>query len=137
VPTFYVDASALVKLVREEPESAALRACLEGADVISCELVLTEIPRAARRVAAQSRGASLDRLLRRTQHLIDRLALCPLDQELLSRAGALAEPVLRTLDAIHVAAALYLSPVETFVTYDERQAAVARLAGLRTVAPGT
>jgi predicted nucleic acid-binding protein len=47
-----------------------------------------------------------------------------------------AEPMLRTLDAIHVAAALYLGPVEAFVTYDERQAAVARLEGLRTVAPG-
>ena len=136
MPIFYADASALVKLICKEPESAALRTYLEGVDVVSCALALTEVPRAARRVAAQSRGASLDRLLRRAEQLIDKLALCPLDQELLAAGGALAEPALRALDAIHVAAAVYLSPVEAFVTYDERQAAAARLAGLRTIAPG-
>jgi predicted nucleic acid-binding protein len=136
MPVFYADASALVKFIREEPESTALRAYLEGADVVSCELALAEIPRAAHRIAAQSRGAPLEHLLRRAAQLIDKLALCPLDPELLVAAGALAEPALRTLDAIHVAAAAYLSPVEAFVTYDERQAAAARLAGLRTVAPG-
>jgi len=132
---FYADASALVKLVREEPESAALRAYLEGADLVSCELVLTEVPRAARRAATQDRGISLDGLLKRTAELIDRLALRPLGWELLASAGALTEPALRTLDAIHVAAAIDLGPVEAFVTYDERQAAAARLAGLRTIAP--
>jgi hypothetical protein len=40
------------------------------------------------------------------------------------------------LDAIHVAAAIDLAPLDGFVTYDERQAAAARLAGLRTVSPG-
>jgi len=53
-----------------------------------------------------------------------------------SGAGALAEPALRALDAIHIVSAVDLGPIEAFVTYDERQAAVARLAGLRTIAPG-
>jgi predicted nucleic acid-binding protein len=51
-------------------------------------------------------------------------------------AGALGEPGLRALDAIHVASAIAASPVDAFVSYDHRQAAAARLAGLRTVAPG-
>jgi predicted nucleic acid-binding protein len=54
-----------------------------------------------------------------------------------SGAGALAEPALRALDAIHVAAAIDVSPLDAFVSYDERQAAAARLEGIRTVAPGT
>jgi len=41
------------------------------------------------------------------------------------------------LDAIHVAATVDLAPLDGFVTYDERQAAAARLAGLRTISPGT
>ncbi len=41
---FYVDSSALVKLVVDEPESAALRTFAAGADLVSCELVLTEVP---------------------------------------------------------------------------------------------
>ncbi len=134
---FYVDSSALVKLVREEAESDGLRAYLADADIVSSELVLTEIPRAARRAAAHDPALPLDFLLARAGELIDSVALRPLDRELLAGAGALTEPALRALDAIHVASAVDLHPIEAFVTYDERQAAAARLVGLRTVAPGT
>lgn len=133
---FYADASALVKLVREEAESDVLRAYLVGADLVSSELVLTEIPRAVRRAVAQNPTLPLDLLLERAGELVDVLALRPLDRTLLAGAGALAEPALRALDAIHVASAVDLDPIEAFVTYDERQAAAARLAGLRTMAPG-
>jgi uncharacterized protein len=136
VTVVYADASALVKLVREEDESGALRAYLDGADLVSSELVLTEIPRAVRRAVAQDPSLPLDLLLARAGELIDALALRPLDRALLAGAGALAEPALRALDAIHVAAAVDLDPIDAFVTYDERQAAAARLAGLRTMAPG-
>jgi len=137
VAVFYADASALVKLVREEAESEALRTYLDGADLVSSELVLTEIPRAVRRAAAHDPALPLDLLLERAGELVDAVALRPLDQALLAGAGALAEPALRALDAIHVASAVDLDPFEAFVTYDERQAAAARLAGLRTMAPGT
>lgn len=134
---FYADASALVKLVREEPESEALRTFLDDADVASSELILTEIPRAVRRAAAHDPALPLDLLIERVGELVDAIALRPLDRALLAGAGALAEPALRALDAIHVAAAVDLHPIDAFVTYDERQAAAGRLAGLRTVAPGT
>jgi uncharacterized protein len=133
----YADASALFKLIREEVESSALRAYVEGADLVSSELVLTEIPRAARRAVSNDPVLELDLLLKRSNELIDALALRPLDRTLLTGAGALTEAALRALDAIHVATAADLYPVKAFVTYDERQAAAARLAGLRTVAPGT
>jgi len=95
-----------------------------------------EIPRAVRRAVAQDPALPLDLLLERAGELTDVLALRPLDRALLIGAGALAEPALRALDATHVAAAVDLDPIEAFVTYDERQAAAARLAGLRTMAPG-
>ena len=57
---FYVDASALVKLVRDEPESGALRAFLTDAELVSCELVLAEVPRAIRRAAANDPRLPLD-----------------------------------------------------------------------------
>jgi uncharacterized protein len=137
VAAFYADSSALVKLVYEEAESDALRSYLAGADLLSSELVLTEIPRAVRRAVAQDPALPSDVLLNRTGELVDTLALRPVDRALLAGAGALAEPALRALDAIHVASAVSLDPIEAFVTYDERQAAAARLAGLRTIAPGT
>ena len=132
---FYADASALVKLVREEPESGALRTFVADSDLVSSELVLTEIPRAVRRAASDDPSLPLGLLLERAGALIDAIALRPLDRGLLSGAGALAEAALRALDAIHVVSAVDL-PISAFVTYDERQAAAARLAGLRTMAPG-
>ena len=133
---FYADASALVKLVRDEPESLPLRAFLADSDLVSCELVMTEIPRAIRRAAAEDARLAPDILLGRASELIDAVGLVPIDRVLLMAGGALAEPVLRALDAIHVAAAIELAPLDGFVTYDERQAAAARLAGLRTISPG-
>jgi predicted nucleic acid-binding protein len=133
---FYADASALVKLVLKEAESDALRIYLSGTDLVSSELILTEVPRAMHRAVAQNPALPGDLLLERAGELVDAVALCPLDRALLAGAGALAEPALRSLDAIHIATAVGLDPVEAFVTYDERQAAAARLAGLRTMAPG-
>ncbi len=137
MPLFYVDSSALVKLVHDEPESEALRRFVVEADLVSCELVLAEVPRAVRQAVAADPDMPVDRLLARAAEVLDALALLPLDRGLLVAAGALAEPALRTLDAVHVAAAVDLSPLDAFVSYDERQAAAARLAGLRTVRPGT
>lgn len=136
VTLFYADSSALVKLVRDEPESAALRAFLDDAALVTSEIALTEIPRAVRRAAADDARLPLDVLLRQVEEVIDALALLPVDRALLAAAGAIAEPALRALDAIHIVSAVDVSPVDGFVSYDERQAAAARLAGLITFAPG-
>ena len=132
----YADSSALVKLVIDEPESPALRSFIDGADVVSCELIHTEVPRALRRACADDRRLPLDDLLRRAASTLDAVAVDPVDRELLEGAGALAEPRLRALDALHIVSALGFRRLDAFVTYDERQAAAARLAGQRTVAPG-
>jgi len=137
VTLFYADSSALVKIVREEPETKVLRAFFAEADIVSCELVLAELPRAIRKAVALDPGLPLEPLIDQAAEIINTLGLIPLDRPLLLAAGALAEPALRTLDAIHVAAAIEANPLDAFVTYDERQAAAARLAGLRTVQPGT
>jgi len=136
MPLFYADTSALMKVVRREKESAALDAFLADANLIGSELLLAEIPRAAHRVAASDPEFRLEPLLRRAYEVLDKVALQPLESHLLVGAGALTEPALRALDAIHVISAVAAHPIDAFVTYDKRQAAAARLAGLRTVAPG-
>jgi uncharacterized protein len=136
VAIFYADTSALVKLVRDEPESQALRAFLADADLVTSDLALTEILRAVRRAVDDDPALPLDLLLERAGALMEAIALRPVDRPLLLAAGALDEPALRALDAIHLASALDVHPVDAFVTYDERQAAAARLADLRTMGPG-
>jgi predicted nucleic acid-binding protein len=125
----------LVKVARDEPESPALRKFIADADLVSCELVLVELPRAIRRASSADPRLPLDKLLERATELLESLGMLPLDRSLLLAAAALPEPAVRALDAIHVAAAVALSPMDAFVSYDERQAAAARLAGLRTVRP--
>lgn len=114
-----------------------MRTFLADADLVSCELILTELPRAVRRAAGRDPDLPLQALLERASNLVEAVGLLPLDRGLLVEAGALAEPALRALDAIHLAAAISVSPVDGFLTYDERQAAAARLAGMRTIAPGS
>jgi hypothetical protein len=135
VSLYYLDASALVKLVRVEPESASLRTFLASDDLISSELVLTEVPRAIRRAAAANPALPVAQLVERTEDLLEVIALLPVDRAVLAAAGALAEPALRALDAIHVASAIDAGPLDAFVSYDVGQSAAARLAGLRTMAP--
>lgn len=134
---FYADSSALVKLVVSEPETPALSGFLDGADLVSSELALAEIPRALRRAAARDPRLDLDRMLDTAAELLDSVALAPVDRALLVAAGAITEPWLRALDALHIMTAAGCSPVDGFLSYDTRQAAAARVAGLRTVAPGS
>jgi predicted nucleic acid-binding protein len=124
----YLDASALVKLVIREPESGALSAWLRGREeIVSCALARTEVVRAT---AASGRTA-----LARARRLLDDVELILLDDELLDLAGELEAP-LRSLDAIHLAAALELGDeLEAVVTYDSRMARAAEALGLRVLEP--
>lgn len=137
MPAAYADASALTKLVAAEPESGAFKAFARDADLFCSELALAEVPRALRRIAFEDPAADLDSMLGSAEDRLDEVGMVPVESILLEAASALPEPGLRTLDAIHVTTALYLQPLDAFVTYDVRQAASAQLAGLRTVAPGT
>jgi predicted nucleic acid-binding protein len=66
---------------------------------------------------------------------LDRVTLIRLDDELLDKAADLTPP-LRSLDAIHLAAARELgTDLAAVVTYDERMTRAARELGLEVVAP--
>ncbi|RBY81770.1 toxin PIN [Geodermatophilus sp. TF02-6] len=65
---------------------------------------------------------------------LDRLVLVDVDRALVREAGLLPGRNLHSLDALHVAAASRLDS-EVFASYDDRQAAAARSAGPRVLAP--
>jgi uncharacterized protein len=125
----YLDSSALVKLVVREPESVALMRYLElHAERASCGLARTEVVRA---VSAQG-----GRALARARKLLNRIDLVALDDELLDDAGLLGTGALRSLDAIHLAAARSLGQdLVAVVTYDSRMAVAATALGLDVVSP--
>jgi predicted nucleic acid-binding protein len=127
----YLDSSALVKLIVAEPESAALRDDVRRrrTTVVSCALARVEVPRA---VLAQGNEA-----VRRASSLLGRIDLVAVDDALLDVAASLPPAVLRSLDAVHVAAAQALGEsLDSVVCYDRRMARAARAAGLPVSAPG-
>ena len=129
---FYLDTSALVKLVVAEAETDALRAWLaaEEREPVSCDLTRTELVRAVRRVAPRSRPG-------RARTVLESVALAKVTTTTFASAGRLEPNELRSLDALHVAAALELGDdLEGFVAYDRRLARAAAVNGIPIVAPG-
>jgi len=124
----YLDSSALVKLLVPEPESHALRVFVEGRlPLASCALARVEVVRAASPHGAEP--------VRTARLLLDEIDLAQLDDELLDLAAELDVP-LRSLDAIHLAAAIELGDeLEALVTYDAQMTRAAEALGLRVVAP--
>ena len=117
----YLDSSAIVKLVVREPESPALLSFLRShRDRISCSLARTEVVRAVRHLGPTA--------VRRARLLLDRVHLIRLDDSLLDGAAMLDARVLRSLDAIHLAAAQRVAAdLEVLVTYDQRMSEAATL----------
>lgn len=127
----YVDASAIVKLVVRESESDALRAYLNGAQLVTSEIALTEVPR-----AAHLRTGVTD-VFDHAETVLRRFDLIALDEELHRAAARRLPRELRTLDAIHLVSALRLGErLRAVVAYDRRLAQAARDAGLAVDAPG-
>jgi uncharacterized protein len=127
----YLDSSALVKLVVREPESAALRRYLRRHPTrVSCALARVEVVRAVR---AQGTSAAA-----RARALLGRMHILRIDDSLLEVAADLDPLVMRSLDAVHLAAAQMLgSDLDALVTYDLRMRRAATDLGFRTVSnPG-
>jgi uncharacterized protein len=126
----YLDSSAFVKLVVEEPETAAVRTFLasRGARRVSSALLRTESLRAVRHLGPDA--------IAKVREALRRVDLIGIDDRILDAAGILEPQVLRTLDAIHLATALAVGDdLEAIVTYDERMVDAARLMGISTATP--
>ena len=132
----YLDSSAIAKLAFEEDGSDILAEYIESCDVVSSDVALTEVTRTARRIASEIPANALGDLLEKTMIAMEEMMLIMVETRTLVRAGAIEGSFLRSIDAIHIATAQGLGDVDAVVTYDERQAAAARLAGFRTISPG-
>jgi predicted nucleic acid-binding protein len=126
----YLDTSALVKLIRGESETAALRAWLERTAAVftSSALAGVELTRVARRA-----GETMVPLARQ---LLAGLATVAVTSSILQLAADLEPSMLRSLNAIHLATALEIgSSLTAFVAYDRRLLDAAGGLGVPVVAP--
>ena len=127
--SIYLDSSALVKLVVEEPESEDLRTFVGDRVVVSSMVARTEVIRVVARTEPERVGAA-EKVLAETSLII-------IDGPLASAAAWVEPASIRSLDAIHLAAAQRLEVgLEALVTYDRRMVDAAQMAGLRVASPG-
>lgn len=126
----YVDTSALLKRYVLEGDSADCERILESdAEWITARHTWVEVLRNLHRLLAGSERTRMEAIFRSDW---SRIAIVELDKETCESAADLAKAhAVRTLDALHLAAALRVGAVAfPFVTYDVRQAAAARRLGL-------
>jgi uncharacterized protein len=126
----YVDTSALLKRIFIEEESSQVRAILRarttaGDLVVSSELAWVEVARAVSRAGVRE----VSELLRTA---CTGVARHPLTTVVMQRARTIGPATLRSLDAIHLSAAISLGAVE-MLTYDLRLAEAAESLGVKAI----
>lgn len=126
----YVDTSALLKRVFIEDGSSEVRDVLRarnatGAVIAASELAWVELARAISRAGI----AELHPVL---SAACAGIAMQPLNSAVLTRARTIGPRGLRSLDAIHLSAAISLGVTEV-LTFDHRRAEAAQLLGLTAI----
>jgi predicted nucleic acid-binding protein len=125
----YLDSSAIVKLVVQEPESAALRRYLRRRrPLISSALARAEVLR----VLLQEGDSGIAR----GRAVLGRIVMIKVTDTILGAAGALMPSDLRSRDAIlRASAQLIGSDLGQVVTYDQRMLAGAHQLALKATSP--
>jgi hypothetical protein len=126
---WYVDTSAFLKLFIQEAETAALREWFAAHDPLwSSQLLRTEALRAASRLEIDE--TTVERALAAISLVLPAAST-------FFNAGRLDPPELRSLGALHLAAALELGDdLEGMVSYDVRVIVGAKVAQIPVVSPG-
>ena len=131
----YLDTSALVKLIVQEPETGVLHQWLadaEDRDHVTSALGRVELMRTALRSGDTT---IMDNARRALGEDLDILAVT---DDVIQRAETIAPESLRSLDAIHLASAAQLGDALTaVVAYDQRLIAACRELGQPVTSPGS
>lgn len=129
------DSSALIECYREEEHSPWVREVMEGdPDWCGSALLATEGPIALARSVPEVDALQIADA--RISRDLGFFFLVAVDADCLFRAVDIGRDFrLRTLDAIHLAAARILPSECSFLTFDDRQREAAESLGLKVIAP--
>lgn len=128
VSRWYLDTSAALKLLISEKESQVLAETVdaESPDLQACMLLETELRRVVHRLPNLTQAD--------VTGLLDGVDLFDVPSSLFREAGLLPGAALRSVDALHLAAAVRLGS-DAMVVYDSRLSQAAVAAGLPVIAP--
>lgn len=126
--SWYLDSSAILKLIYKENETEALISHLSNSPATS-SLARIEVIRVVQR------NSPSDLALARRE--LAKMSFIPIGEAVIRIAESFAKaPSLRPLDAIHIASALLVqSSIQGILTYDATMSAVAKDFGLQVFSP--
>ena len=127
--SWYIDSSAILKLLISEKESIALAAFLDApvkTSVISRVEVICSLNRISPEKIAEGQAA------------LSRFEMTPVSSPILMLAENFPVSItLKSLDAIHVATVIFLNKsVKGIITYDKQMIKNAKELGIKVVSPG-
>ncbi len=133
----YLDSSAVLKRVLDEPDAEACQAALDeladdGAAFVSSTLAWVEVSRAMR-VRREAEGPR--RIIELIEIALSGIDEFPISEQVVDIAQRLGPASIRTLDAIHLASASLLG-ADLVCAYDQRLLEAAEELGFRTLSPG-
>lgn len=127
--SWYIDSSAILKLLISEKESIALVAFLD-APVKTSIISRVEVIRSLNRISPEK--------IAEGQVALSRFEMTPVSSPILMLAENFPMSItLKSLDAIHVATVIFLDKlVEGIITYDKAMIKNAKELGIKVVSPG-
>ena len=127
--SWYLDSSAILKLLIAEKESAALTDFINFT-IKSSVLTRVEVIQTLHKIAPEKTADA--------KEILAGIDVTPLNSAVLNIAENFSSSItLRSLDALHVATVLFLEKtVEGLLTYDKQMIANAKLLGIKTISPG-
>lgn len=129
---YYVDTSAVLKLLAEEEHSVDFAEFYDAhasASWVSSALLRIEVVRAVSRVMPAALPDARD--------LLTAFDFMAIDDDIIERAMDEPDRLLRSLNAIHLATARVLdTELDAMVTYDDRLVSAATDAGMTVLRPG-
>jgi uncharacterized protein len=126
---WYIDSSAILKLIKPEKESAALIKKLPSA-LIASRISRVEVTRTIIRYEPD--------LLDSTYDVLADIQMVPVEDSIITIAENLPQFInLRSLDSLHIASALAIKNVlKGIITYDKEMVIAANALGFKTLSPG-
>jgi predicted nucleic acid-binding protein len=127
---WYIDSSAILKLIKLEKESAALIKKLPNT-LIASRISRVEVTRTIIRYEPD--------LLDSTYDVLADIQMVPVEDSIITIAENLPQFInLRSLDSLHIASALAIKNVlKGIITYDKEMVIAANALGFKTLSPGT
>jgi len=124
----YIDASAFVKLIVEEKESAALIKALPD-QLICSEILTVEVMRTVVNTNVE--------VIAFARQQLNRISHFPITSEVTALASLFGREIKsKTLDSLHLASVLAMgSVIDALITYDKTMIADAKLLGIPVLSP--